>query len=248
MMPWRLVLSFAGRKPAPHRQPGSGEALGHSRRGPFGRIGPGTCAQGFNPQTAGLQIALYQHGLYRGPIDGVQGPEDATGHPHLSAPPWPRHRRIGRPPYASSPRAPRRPVVRNPLDPARQGRLRRRRAPVPTRSSRPVPGPAQRPFRRPDRACGPPLSAEQGALAGRRGRTPNGQVAVRPAGLHLAPGPAPETHSSSSNQPRGNAHGDFPALRSQRQCDRAREPGRPGNGSSLPERGSAFRAPPRAWR
>ena len=32
-------------------------------------------AQGFNPQTAGLQIALYQHGLYRGPIDGVQGPK-----------------------------------------------------------------------------------------------------------------------------------------------------------------------------
>jgi LysM repeat protein len=30
-------------------------------------------AQAFNPQTAGLQIVLRQHGLYRGPIDGVQG-------------------------------------------------------------------------------------------------------------------------------------------------------------------------------
>ena len=30
-------------------------------------------AQGFNPQTAGLQIVLRQHGLYRGAIDGVQG-------------------------------------------------------------------------------------------------------------------------------------------------------------------------------
>jgi LysM repeat protein len=28
-----------------------------------------------NPQIAGLQIALRQHGLYRGPIDGVQGPK-----------------------------------------------------------------------------------------------------------------------------------------------------------------------------
>ena len=27
-----------------------------------------------NPQVAGVQIALRQHGLYRGPIDGVQGP------------------------------------------------------------------------------------------------------------------------------------------------------------------------------
>jgi len=32
-------------------------------------------AHGFNPQVAGLQIALRQHGLYRGPIDGVQGPK-----------------------------------------------------------------------------------------------------------------------------------------------------------------------------
>ena len=32
-------------------------------------------AQGFNPQVAGLQIALRQHGLYRGSIDGVQGPK-----------------------------------------------------------------------------------------------------------------------------------------------------------------------------
>ena len=32
-------------------------------------------AHGFNPQVAGLQIALRQHGLYRAPIDGVQGPE-----------------------------------------------------------------------------------------------------------------------------------------------------------------------------
>ena len=31
-------------------------------------------AAGFNPQIAGLQIALRQHGLYEGPIDGVQGP------------------------------------------------------------------------------------------------------------------------------------------------------------------------------
>jgi LysM repeat protein len=30
-------------------------------------------AQAFNPQTAGLQIVLRQHGLYRGAIDGVQG-------------------------------------------------------------------------------------------------------------------------------------------------------------------------------
>jgi peptidoglycan hydrolase-like protein with peptidoglycan-binding domain len=32
-------------------------------------------AHGVNPQLAGLQIALRQHGLYRGPIDGVQGPQ-----------------------------------------------------------------------------------------------------------------------------------------------------------------------------
>lgn len=31
-------------------------------------------ASAFNPQIAGLQIALRQHGLYRGPIDAVQGP------------------------------------------------------------------------------------------------------------------------------------------------------------------------------
>ena len=31
-------------------------------------------AVGFNPQVAGLQIALRQHGLYRAQIDGVQGP------------------------------------------------------------------------------------------------------------------------------------------------------------------------------
>ena len=31
-------------------------------------------AHGLNPQVAGLQIALRRHGLYRGPIDGVQGP------------------------------------------------------------------------------------------------------------------------------------------------------------------------------
>ena len=31
-------------------------------------------AGAFNPQTAGLQIALRQHGLYRGPIDAIQGP------------------------------------------------------------------------------------------------------------------------------------------------------------------------------
>lgn len=31
-------------------------------------------AKGFNPQIAGLQIALRQHGLYRASIDGVQGP------------------------------------------------------------------------------------------------------------------------------------------------------------------------------
>ena len=31
-------------------------------------------AGAFNPQTAGLQIALRQRGLYRGPIDAVQGP------------------------------------------------------------------------------------------------------------------------------------------------------------------------------
>jgi LysM repeat protein len=32
-------------------------------------------ADGFNPQVAGLQIALRHSGLYRGPIDGVQGPQ-----------------------------------------------------------------------------------------------------------------------------------------------------------------------------
>jgi peptidoglycan hydrolase-like protein with peptidoglycan-binding domain len=32
-------------------------------------------AQAFNPQTAGLQIVLRQQGLYRGAIDGVQGPK-----------------------------------------------------------------------------------------------------------------------------------------------------------------------------
>ena len=32
-------------------------------------------ASAFNPQIAGLQIALRQHGLYRGPIDAVQGPK-----------------------------------------------------------------------------------------------------------------------------------------------------------------------------
>ena len=32
-------------------------------------------AAAFDPQIAGLQIALRQNGLYRGPIDGVQGPK-----------------------------------------------------------------------------------------------------------------------------------------------------------------------------
>jgi hypothetical protein len=32
-------------------------------------------AGAFNPQIAGLQIALRKHGLYRGPIDAVQGPK-----------------------------------------------------------------------------------------------------------------------------------------------------------------------------
>jgi hypothetical protein len=32
-------------------------------------------ARAFNPQIAGLQIALRQHSLYRGPIDAVQGPK-----------------------------------------------------------------------------------------------------------------------------------------------------------------------------
>jgi len=32
-------------------------------------------ARGFNPQIAGLQIALHQRGLYPGPIDAVQGPK-----------------------------------------------------------------------------------------------------------------------------------------------------------------------------
>lgn len=32
-------------------------------------------AHAFNPQVAGLQIALRHHGLYRGPIDAVQGPK-----------------------------------------------------------------------------------------------------------------------------------------------------------------------------
>ena len=32
-------------------------------------------ARGLNPQIAGLQIALHQDGLYRGPIDAVQGPK-----------------------------------------------------------------------------------------------------------------------------------------------------------------------------
>src|SRR6185503_1191850 len=32
-------------------------------------------AHGFNPQVAGLQIALRHNGLYHGPIDGVQGPK-----------------------------------------------------------------------------------------------------------------------------------------------------------------------------
>jgi len=32
-------------------------------------------AEAYNPQIAGLQIALRQHGLYRGPIDAVQGPK-----------------------------------------------------------------------------------------------------------------------------------------------------------------------------
>jgi hypothetical protein len=32
-------------------------------------------ARGFNPQVAGLQIALHQRGLYPGPIDAVQGPK-----------------------------------------------------------------------------------------------------------------------------------------------------------------------------
>jgi peptidoglycan hydrolase-like protein with peptidoglycan-binding domain len=34
-----------------------------------------TAAHGFNPQVAGLQIALRQQGLYKGSIDGVQGPK-----------------------------------------------------------------------------------------------------------------------------------------------------------------------------
>jgi LysM repeat protein len=38
-------------------------------------LAPAPAAGALNPQVAGLQIALRQHGLYRGPIDGVQGPK-----------------------------------------------------------------------------------------------------------------------------------------------------------------------------
>jgi peptidoglycan hydrolase-like protein with peptidoglycan-binding domain len=31
-------------------------------------------AAAYNPQIAGLQVALHAHGLYKGPIDGIQGP------------------------------------------------------------------------------------------------------------------------------------------------------------------------------
>ena len=36
-------------------------------------------AGALNPQIAGLQIALRQHGLYQGPIDAVQGPKTVRG-------------------------------------------------------------------------------------------------------------------------------------------------------------------------
>ena len=53
---------------------------------------------------------------------------------------------------------------------------------------------------------------------------------MRPAGLHLARGPAPAPHPGASDQPRGNAHSDFTTVRSHRPRDRAGEPGRPGPG------------------
>src|SRR4029450_11048682 len=45
-------------------------------RGRFGRsLALAPTAEAYNPQIAGLQIALRQHGLHRGPIDAVQGPK-----------------------------------------------------------------------------------------------------------------------------------------------------------------------------
>jgi LysM repeat protein len=41
----------------------------------FAALALAPAAGALNPQIAGLQIALRQHGLYRGPIDGVQGPK-----------------------------------------------------------------------------------------------------------------------------------------------------------------------------
>ena len=41
----------------------------------FAVLALASAAGASNPQIAGLQIALRQHGLYRGPIDGVQGPK-----------------------------------------------------------------------------------------------------------------------------------------------------------------------------
>ena len=41
----------------------------------FAALALAPAAGATNPQIAGLQIALRQHGLYRGPIDGVQGPK-----------------------------------------------------------------------------------------------------------------------------------------------------------------------------
>ena len=41
----------------------------------FAALALAPAAGAVNPQIAGLQIALRHHGLYRGPIDGVQGPK-----------------------------------------------------------------------------------------------------------------------------------------------------------------------------
>ena len=88
-----------------------------------------------------------------------------------------------------------------------------------------------------------------------KGLLPDGVVGRRTARLLCAlpactwrAAPRRKPEPAAPDQPWRNPDRDLPALRSQRQCHRAREPGRPGPVHHWRERGSAFRARRRGWR
>ena len=143
-------------------------------------------ARGFNPQIAGLQIALRERGLYPGPIDAVQGPKTVRAVRTFQR----RHRLvvdgIGGPRTRAALGTRGRPALRSPGHPARHARLRRRRAPVPAQAARRAARPARRELRPEDGARRPPVPAAGRAHERRRRRPAHGEATLLAADLRLA--------------------------------------------------------------